>query len=90
MKLDANGDYKIANVAPGNYVVFVFQTGATPKDDKSMDFNDGVILTSGADKVVNFDMTRPEYLATMSPEDRKARMKRLRAQIRERFPEAGV
>ncbi len=71
-KLDANGDYKIPNVAPGNYVVFVFQTGATPKDDKSLDFNDGVVLTSGADKTVNFDMTRPEYLASMSPEDRKA------------------
>lgn len=70
-KLDANGDYKIPNVAPGNYVVFVFQTGATPKDDKSLDFNDGVVLTSGADKTVNFDMTRPEYLASMSPEDRK-------------------
>jgi tetratricopeptide (TPR) repeat protein len=71
-KLDANGDYKISNVAPATYVAFVFQTGATPKDDKSLDFNEGVVLTSGADKTVNFDMTRPEYLASMSPEDRKA------------------
>ncbi len=71
-KIDANGDYKLSGVAPGNYVVFVFQTGATPKEDKSLDFNEGVILTSGADKTVNFDMTRPEYLASMTPEDRKA------------------
>ena len=28
------------------------------KEDKSLDFNDGVIFTSGDDKVVNFDMTR--------------------------------
>ena len=70
--LDANGDYKGTNIAPGNYVVIVFQTGATPKDDKSLDFNDGVVLTSGADKTVNFDMSRAEYLAKMSPEDRKA------------------
>jgi tetratricopeptide (TPR) repeat protein len=70
--LDANGDYKGTNIAPGNYVAIIFQTGATPKDDKSLDFNDGVILTSGSDKTVNFDMSRPEYLAKMSPEDRKA------------------
>jgi tetratricopeptide (TPR) repeat protein len=71
-KLDANGDYSIPNVAPGKYVAFVFQTGATPKEDKTLDFSEPLVLTSGADKVVNFDMTRPEYMASMSPEDRKA------------------
>ncbi len=65
--LDANGDYKGTGIAPGNYVVLVFQ------DNKSLDFNDSVIFTSGGgDKAVNFDMSRPEYLAKMSPEDRKA------------------
>jgi hypothetical protein len=54
--LDANGDYKGANIAPGNYVVFVFQ------DEKSLDYVDGVIFTSGADKTVNFDMSRPDYI----------------------------
>lgn len=71
-ELDANGNYKIDNVPPGKYIAFVFQIGATAKDDKSLDYNDGVILTSGADKLVNFDMSRPEYLNSMSPEDRKA------------------
>jgi tetratricopeptide (TPR) repeat protein len=61
-----SGDYKGTGVAPGNYVVFVFA------DDKSVDFNESVVLANGDDKVVNFDMTRPEYLAKMSPEDRKA------------------
>jgi tetratricopeptide (TPR) repeat protein len=65
--LDANGDYKGTGIAPGNYVVFVFS------DNKSLDYNESVVFTSGGgDKVVNFDMSRPEYLAKMSPEDRKA------------------
>jgi tetratricopeptide (TPR) repeat protein len=63
--LDQNGDYKGSGIAPGNYIVFVFQ------DDKSMDFNESVPLANGDDKVVNFDMTRPEYLAKMTPEERK-------------------
>jgi tetratricopeptide (TPR) repeat protein len=64
--VDANGDYKGTGIAPGNYVVFVFA------EDKSVDFNESVVLANADDKVVNFDMTRPEYLAKMSPEDRKA------------------
>jgi tetratricopeptide (TPR) repeat protein len=63
--LDANGDYKATNVAPAKYIVAVYQ------DDKSLDFNDGVILTSGADKIVNFDMSRPEYLKSLTPEQQK-------------------
>ena len=59
--LDANGDYKGTGIAPGNYVVFVFQ------GPKSLDFNDNVAVTSGADKVVNFDMSRAEYIDKMSP-----------------------
>jgi tetratricopeptide (TPR) repeat protein len=70
--IDASGDYKISGVAPGNYVAFVFQTGATPKDDKSLDFIENVVVANGADKTVNFDMTRAEYIEKMSPEDRKA------------------
>jgi len=64
--IDPNGDYKGSGIAPGNYVVFVFQ------DDKSLDFNESVVFANGDDKVVNFDMSRPDYLAKMSPEDRKA------------------
>jgi tetratricopeptide (TPR) repeat protein len=64
--IDQNGDYKGTGIAPGNYVVFVFQ------DDKSLDFNESVPLANADDKVVNFDMSRADYLAKMSPEDRKA------------------
>jgi len=63
--IEPNGDYKGSGIAPGNYVVFVYQ------DDKSLDYNDSVVFANGDDKVVNFDMSRPEYLAKMSPEDRK-------------------
>jgi tetratricopeptide (TPR) repeat protein len=65
LPLDGNGDYKGTNIAPGNYVVFVFQ------DDKSLDYIDGVIFTSGADKVVNFDMSRPEYIKALPPDEQK-------------------
>jgi hypothetical protein len=64
--LDQNGDFKGTGIAPGNYVLFVFQ------GDKSLDFVDGVILTTNADRVVNVDMTRAEYMEKMSPEDKKA------------------
>ena len=64
--IDQNGDYKGSGITPGNYVVFVFQ------DEKSLDFNESVVLANGDDKVVNFDMSRADYLAKMSPEDRKA------------------
>src|ERR1700692_726124 len=61
--IDPNGDYKGTGIAPGNYIVFVFQ------DDKSLDFIESVVFANGDDKLVNFDMTRPEYLSKMSPED---------------------
>jgi tetratricopeptide (TPR) repeat protein len=63
--LDANGDYKGTGITPGNYVVVVFQ------DDKSLDFNESVVFAAGDDKVVNFDMTRAEYINKMTPEEKK-------------------
>ena len=63
--IDANGDYKGTGIAPGNYVAVVFQ------DDKSLDFNDSVVFAAGEDKLVNFDMTRKEYIDKMTPEEKK-------------------
>jgi tetratricopeptide (TPR) repeat protein len=63
--IEPTGDYKGTGIAPGNYVVFVYQ------DDKSLDYNESVVFANGDDKLVNFDMSRPDYLAKMSPEDRK-------------------
>jgi tetratricopeptide (TPR) repeat protein len=64
--IDPSGNYKGTGIAPGNYVVFVFQA------DKSVDFNESVIFASGDSKTVDFDMTRADYISKMSPEDRKA------------------
>jgi tetratricopeptide (TPR) repeat protein len=64
--IDQNGDYKGDGIAAGNYVVFVFQ------DDKSLDYVESVVFANGDDKVVNFDMSRAEYLAKMTPDERKA------------------
>ena len=63
--IDQNGDYKGANIAPNNYVAIVFV------DDKSLDFNDSVDLKGGDDRVLNFDMSRADYIAKMTPEERK-------------------
>jgi hypothetical protein len=63
--LDANGNYKGTDVKPGNYIGGVFQQG------RSVDFMPAPIA-AGEDKAVDFDMTRPEYIAKMSPADRAA------------------
>ncbi len=63
--IDQNGDYKGSGIAPGNYVGIVFQ------GDKSLDFNDSLILSANDDKVVNFDMSRQEYIDKMTPEEKK-------------------
>jgi tetratricopeptide (TPR) repeat protein len=63
--IDQNGDYKGTGIAPGNYVAVVFVA------DKSIDFNDNVTLANGDDKVVNFDMSRAEYISKMTPEEKK-------------------
>jgi tetratricopeptide (TPR) repeat protein len=62
---DASGDFKGTGIAPGNYAVIVYQ------DNKSIDFVDSLTLASGDDKLVNFDMTRKEYIDKMTPEERK-------------------
>jgi tetratricopeptide (TPR) repeat protein len=64
-QIDQNGDYKGTGIAPNNYVVIVFV------DDKSLDFNDNVDLKANDDKVVNFDMSRQEYIDKMTPEEKK-------------------
>jgi len=41
------------------------------QDDKSLDFVESVDFKAGEDKLVNFDMTRKEYIDKMSPEEKK-------------------
>jgi tetratricopeptide (TPR) repeat protein len=63
--IDQNGDYKGSGIAAGNYVIFVFQ------DEKSLDFNESVVFANGDDKTVNFDMSRPEYIKALPPDQQK-------------------
>jgi len=59
--LDNNGQYSITGIKPGDYTAFVFQ-GTVAADYQS------VTLKDGDNKTVNFDMTREEYMKTLSPE----------------------
>jgi tetratricopeptide (TPR) repeat protein len=63
--IDQSGDYKGSGIVGGNYVVFVFQ------DDKSLDYNESVVFANGDDKTVNFDMSRPEYIKALPPDQQK-------------------
>ncbi|MDE1176124.1 MAG: tetratricopeptide repeat protein [Edaphobacter sp.] len=63
--IDTNGDFKGTGIAPGSYVAIVYV------DDKSIDFQDNVTFAAGEDKMVNFDMSRKEYIDKMTPEEKK-------------------
>jgi tetratricopeptide (TPR) repeat protein len=66
---DANGDYKGSGIAPGTYTVFLRQP--TTAADKVVDQIPEVKITAGGDTLQDFDLTRPAYLATLTPEQRK-------------------
>jgi tetratricopeptide (TPR) repeat protein len=63
--IDASGNFKGTGIAPGSYVAIVFV------DDKSIDFLDNVTFAAGEDHLLNFDMSRKEYIDKMSPEEKK-------------------
>ncbi len=63
--IDASGNFKGEGIAPGSYVAIVFQEG------KSIDFIDNVTFAAGEDHLLNFDMTRKEYIDKMTPEEKK-------------------
>jgi len=61
---DSDGDYKATGVPPGDYVVVV------KKGDVDMDYQ-MLTLKAGDDKTLDFDMTRAEYMNSLTPELRK-------------------
>ncbi|MEO6802363.1 MAG: tetratricopeptide repeat protein [Granulicella sp.] len=63
--LDAQGNFKGSGIKPDDYVAVVTQNG------KVVDYIDQTILKAGEDKLVDFDMTRKEYMDKMSPEEKK-------------------
>ena len=63
--IDGQGNYKATDVAVGDYFVYVIQ------GDKVIDRQELNVKT-GEDKTLDFDMTRPEYVKSMSAEEKKA------------------
>ncbi len=63
--IDANGEYKGVDMLPGDYLAVV------EVDKKVIDFQN-VTLKVGDDKTLDFDMTRAEYIKSMSPEEKAA------------------
>ncbi len=63
--VDATGNYKGDGIAPGDYVLF-YQV-----NDKTVDYVEHVVVKPGDNLTVNDDMTREEFLKTMTPEQRK-------------------
>jgi len=62
--LDSTGSYTGTGVKAGDYIAFIFQ------GDVAADYQE-VSLKDGDNKVVNFDMTRDEYMKSLTPERRK-------------------
>ncbi len=62
---DANGDFKGDGIAPGTYILNLQANG------KPVDQLMNVKIEGGQDEVENFDLSRPDYIAKMSPEQRK-------------------
>ncbi len=62
---DANGDYTGAGIAPGTYVLVLEAQG------KSVDEKQNVQVAAGQNETEDFDLSRAEYIAKMTPEERK-------------------
>ncbi|MDE3103908.1 MAG: tetratricopeptide repeat protein [Acidobacteriota bacterium] len=65
-QIQPDGTYKGSDILPDDYVVFVIQ------DQKTLDYNESVKFSPDEDKQVDFDMSRADYIAKMTPEERKA------------------
>ena len=66
---DDNGDYKGDGIAAGTYTI-IYRNPDTPADKVVDEFSD-VKIAAGSDITQDFDMSRAEYLAKMTPEQRK-------------------
>ncbi len=63
---DASGNFKGSGVAPGDYFVYFTQ------GDKMLDRLEVTIKPEQTDVTVDDDMSRPEYIKSLTPEERKA------------------
>jgi tetratricopeptide (TPR) repeat protein len=84
---DANGDYKGSGIAPGTYAVYLRQAATPP--DKVVDQFPEVKIIAGTDTLQDFDLTRPAYMTTLTPEQRK-QVEELRAKNAAALKDNGV
>jgi tetratricopeptide (TPR) repeat protein len=69
---DQNGDYKGENIKPGTYVVTMFVKGPNDANYKPVDRNESVKIDPGANVAQDFDLSRPDYIKKLPPEQQKA------------------
>lgn len=62
---DANGDFKGTGIAPDTYTVVV------TVNDTIIDYFPDLTFKAGEDKLVNFDMTRKDFIDKMTPEQKQ-------------------
>lgn len=70
LPVDANGDFKGDNIAPGSYTM-AYRKPDTPPD-KVVDQIDNIKVVAGQDTEANDDMSRQDYVDKLSPEQKKA------------------
>src|SRR6202034_270748 len=68
---DQNGDYKGDNIKPGTYVVTMFIKGPNDANFKPVDRNESVKIDAGANVGQDFDLSRPDYIKKLTPEEQK-------------------
>lgn len=64
--IDASGDYTVSGVAPGDYFVYIVQS-----DNKTVDRQELKVKATDTDVTLNDDMSRPEYIKGLTPEEQK-------------------
>lgn len=68
---DANGDYKGDNIAPGTYVITMFVKNTNDANFKPVDRFENVKIEAGQNVAQDFDLSRPDYIKKLSPEEQK-------------------
>ncbi|HEY3989209.1 MAG TPA: tetratricopeptide repeat protein [Acidobacteriaceae bacterium] len=69
---DQNGDYKGDNIKPGTYVVTMFVKGPNDANLKPVDRFENVKVDAGANVTQDFDLSRPDYIKKLPPDQQKA------------------
>jgi tetratricopeptide (TPR) repeat protein len=67
---DANGDYKGTGIVPDTYTVILREPNTPP--DKVVDQIMSVKIAAATDLLQDFDLSRADYIAKLTPEERKA------------------